>query len=175
MKFQLFPTLLLLFAAACTQPEDAPPLKVEGLRPVYATEDELKIEVQTPRPMRQLGKIYYKAPWLFAVETGAGIHVIDNSNPDNPQPKWFYSIVGCQDMAIKGERLYTDQYTNLLVIDLSALDRIKVLERQAIRKESGTLNFPPNYSGFFECPDPKKGGVKRWETAMLTEPGCKTN
>jgi hypothetical protein len=76
MKFQLFPTLLLLFAAACTRPEDAPPLKVEGLRPVYATEDELKIEVQTPRPMRQLGKIYYKAPWLFAVETGAGIQVV---------------------------------------------------------------------------------------------------
>jgi hypothetical protein len=175
MRLSLFSAFLLLLIAACTPREEAPPLKVEGLVPVYTTAEDMALEVQTPRPMRRLGKIYHKAPWLFAVETGEGIHVIDNSNPDNPQPKWFYRIAGCQDMAVKGARLYADQYTDLLVIDLSKPDQLKVLQRQTIRKENAQINLPPDYSGFFQCPDPKKGGVKRWEKAMLTEPGCKTN
>ncbi len=169
--------LLLCSLAACTPPgEEAEtfPASVEGLRPIYAGQPDLRVQVQAPHTLRNLGKIYHKAPYLFAVEKNAGIHVIDNSDPKLPRPLWFYHIPGCNEMAIRNNLLYTDQWNDLLVIDLRRLDTLSVLSRQRIRTGQDDLNLPAGYNGYIECPDPKKGPVIGWEPAVLEKPRCKT-
>ena len=70
------------------------------------------------------GKIYVLGNTIFMAESGKGIHIIDNSNPSNPVNKWFINIPGNEDMAVSGNILYADCYTDLLAIDISKPDNV---------------------------------------------------
>jgi hypothetical protein len=174
---------LLAFLLLLGCKKDTPPNEVEGMRPIYAKDVLLKApSVTAPRSFHDLGKMYYRAPWLFAVENGKGIHVIDNSDPANPKPTWFYAIDFCYDLAIKGNRLYTDQAMgkdlSILVLDISDMSNIKLLSRESVPntnfQQSETALIPLTYSGYFECPDAAKGPVVGWEKAIIKNPRCKT-
>ena len=65
------------------------------------------------------GKIYIYGDYLFINEINKGVHVIDNSNPSNPVNKSFINIPGNVDIAVKGNILFADIYTDLLTLDIS--------------------------------------------------------
>lgn len=167
----LFCAVLIL--SQCYRYDSPPPAEARGLKPVYSANPSL--QVLPARPLRKLGKIYYKAPLIYTVEMGVGIHVIDNSNPAAPVPLRFYAIPGCSDLAIKNDRLYTDQASDLLVIDISQPDSLRVLQRQSIRAQNVLYHLPPGYSGYIECPDPSKGVIVGWEETLLQNPTCQTS
>jgi hypothetical protein len=48
-----------------------------------------------------------------------GIHVIDNSNPAAPRNISFINIPGNVDIAVKGNSLYADCYSDIVVFDIS--------------------------------------------------------
>jgi hypothetical protein len=52
-------------------------------------------------------------------EVNKGIHVIDNSNPSAPKNISFIKIPGNVDLAVKGNYLYADSYTDLAVFNIS--------------------------------------------------------
>lgn len=144
---------------------------VEGLRPVYST-DWKKISSSAPRPIGQLGKIYYKDQTIYVTEFLHGVHVIDNIDPANPTPVRFLEIPGCRDVAIRGNLMYADNATDLVVLDISDLQDIKVVNRVEGLYSTEDQAFPQSYEGFFECVDPSKGVVLGWETAQLNNPQC---
>ncbi len=146
---------------------------VEGMRPIYFEGEEWKsFSVSGPEPVQKLGKIYYKNPYIYVIERNKGIHIIDNSNPANPVPRRFINLMSCRDVAIKGNILYADNHTDLLSIDISDFDNIRVVNRLADLYPA-PLNYPDNFSGYFECVDPARGIVGGWETATLTRPECR--
>lgn len=65
------------------------------------------------------GKLYLKDNYIYLNEVKKGIHVIDNSNPSHPTQVAFLSIPGNNDIAIKGNILYADMYTDMLALDIS--------------------------------------------------------
>ena len=65
------------------------------------------------------GKIYIKDNFIYLNDLNKGIHVIDNSNPSQPVQIAFLSIPGNLDIAIKGNILYADMYSDLLALDIS--------------------------------------------------------
>jgi len=73
------------------------------------------------------GKIYRKDPWLFVNDIDKGIHIIDNSDPRHPAQVAFLSIPGNQDIAVRGNILYADMYTDLLAIDISDPHHVKLI------------------------------------------------
>ena len=83
--------------------------------PVYKTTDEVKAniksnpakEVQNPRKIFTLGN------YIFLKEVDKGIHIIDNSNPASPQNVAFMDIPDIMDLAVKGNILYADAYSDL--------------------------------------------------------------
>ena len=77
------------------------------------------LTVEAPRELQLPGKIYAWGQYLFIGERNEGVHVIDNSDPANPQKVAFWRIQGNADIAIRGHYLYADQYVDLLTIDLS--------------------------------------------------------
>ncbi|MDR0415210.1 MAG: hypothetical protein LBH84_07350 [Prevotellaceae bacterium] len=102
--------------------------------PVYMTRAELESSVRFSqiRPLYSAGKIYVRGSQLFICEPYKGVHVIDNSNPRQPQPTGFVAIPGCVDIAVHGNILYADNATDLVAVDLDQHMEV-ARERNAFR------------------------------------------
>jgi hypothetical protein len=96
--------------------------------PVYASKDEVKANIKSkaPRDVEKPGKIYIRGQYIFLNEVDRGIHIIDNSNPSHPKNIAFINIPGNVDMAVKGNILYADLYSDLLAIDISNPKEVKL-------------------------------------------------
>ncbi|MFT3950260.1 MAG: hypothetical protein QM763_25060 [Agriterribacter sp.] len=70
-------------------------------------------------PVKTAGKLYIKDQFIYLNEVEKGIHIIDNSNPARPKQVAFLNIPGNLDIAVRGNILYADTYTDLLAIDIS--------------------------------------------------------
>ena len=127
--------------------------------PVYKTDAEIRTppQYQAARPLKNTGKIYFYDKYILVNEQKQGIHVIDNSNPSNPQNVGFISIIGNVDMAIKGNYLYADNYMDLLTIDISTLTNPRVTCR-----EEAVFN-----STFWK--DPQRGWLVDYEPQKITQ------
>jgi len=92
------------------------------------SKDDVKANVKSnvPRQVENPGKIYIRDQYLFLNEVDRGIHVIDNSNPSHPKNIAFINIPGNMDMAVKGNILYADLYSDLLAIDISNPQQVKL-------------------------------------------------
>ncbi|HMN89006.1 MAG TPA: hypothetical protein PKD70_00640 [Saprospiraceae bacterium] len=165
--------LSLAFFTSCQPQLQEIPEQVMGLAPVYATTDWRVIKVSDSRAIQKLGKMYYKDGYIFAGERGQGIHIIDNRDPFNPRRLKFIEIAGNSDVAIKGNFLYANNLFDLVVLDISNLDQIRVVSR--VEKAFPNIEatpLPDNYTGFFECTDPARGVVSHWEEQLLKRPQC---
>lgn len=169
--------LLALFTSTgceLVELEQAPDLGVQtGVRPIYADRDKWdEIISLPPQPIENLGKIYYKTPYMYVNERFKGIHVFDNSDPENPIPIAFIQILGSEDIAIKDNILYADNYTDLVAVDISDIQNVVVVDREEGLYSRDAKAYPEGYSGPFECVDNTKGLVIGWEEAELDNPEC---
>lgn len=89
--------------------------------PVYESKSEIFKSINGPAntAIEHAGKIYIKGNFIYLNEVNKGIHIIDNSNPSSPVQVAFLSIPGNLDIAIKGNILYADMYTDLLALDIT--------------------------------------------------------
>lgn len=100
--------------------------------PVFKTVEELhstEVHSEAPRQLENPGKIYYYADHLFINELHEGVHVFDNTNPENPVPVAFLAIPGVEDIAIRNGVLYANSYSDLLAVDISNLQDAKIVGR----------------------------------------------
>ncbi len=97
-------------------------------QPVYKTKAEVRANIKsnTPKPVFNLGKIYIKGNYIFLNELDKGIHIIDNTNPAMPKNIAFIDIPGNIDIAVKGNTMYADFYTDLVAMDISTPLNISV-------------------------------------------------
>lgn len=146
----------------------------EGYRPIYLPkEDAARIAVLPAQPLKQPGKIYSKDTLIFVNELGKGIHVINNKNPRSPQNIAFVSIPGNVDMAVKSSTLYADNFTDLVVLNLTNPKNITLVKRVSKALPGNIQDYPPYTNVYFECVDPSKGVVAGWEKTMLKNPKCR--
>lgn len=91
------------------------------LSPVYKDKSTFLSDINgsASQPIENAGKIYIKDKFIFLNEVDKGIHVINNSDPAHPVQTAFLNITGNQDIAVKGNTLYADMYTDLLAIDIA--------------------------------------------------------
>lgn len=122
---------------------------------------EEAIEITSP------GKIYFKDDYLFVNEVGKGIHVIDNSDPANPQKIGFYKIIGNVDMAIRGNILFADSYIDLVAIDIIDIENPVEISRI----ENIFPGVVPEGDRWlpYAMADKSKGVIIDWEVKTVTE------
>lgn len=91
------------------------------LRPVIEDRATVlaNIKPSAPESLSRPGKIFLYGSYLFINEVDKGVHVIDNSRPENPRNISFIKIPGNVDIAVKGNRLFADMYADLVSIDIS--------------------------------------------------------
>ncbi|WP_296620525.1 hypothetical protein [Marivirga sp.] len=167
-------SLILISLTSCELWDTAPNFdveEVEGYRPIYATESEIAIKTLSAREIEDPGKIYVINDYLLLVDILKGIHVFDNENPENPQNIGFIQITGSNDVAVRDNILYADQATDLLAIDISNPENVKLASRVKGVFPFG-MQYPQQQGFYFECPDPEKGIVVGWELTTLQSPKC---
>lgn len=142
-------------------------------KPVYKTLAQMRADIKggVPRQIKQPGKLYLFGNYIFLNETNQGIHVIDNSQPNNPQQVSFINIPGNVDLAVRGNTLYADCYGDLVMLDISN-------PREVSAKKVVSNVFPHRY-GYYKnynplSPDPDKTQVIVGWTKKDTTIDCET-
>lgn len=89
--------------------------------PIFMSVGEFRssVNVESPKPIEQQGKIAFYNGYLYISQPGKGIHVIDNRKPSSPSNIAFIELLGNADMHIKGDMLYADSYIDLVWFDIS--------------------------------------------------------
>lgn len=136
--------------------------------PVYMSYDDLRksITVENSRELKKPGKIYFKDNYIYINEVNKGIHIINNSNPANPQNIKFIPLPGNVDLAIKENHLYADSYVDLLVFDITDFNNIK--EEVRIKNLFEYTLPPANPDYPTDIVDNKKGIVTEWKIEKVT-------
>jgi len=100
-------------------------------KPIYLSYNELRSAVKSTsgKELKQTGKIYFYDRYIFVNEYLKGIHIIDNSDPSNPQNIKFIEIPGNIDMVIKNNFLYVDSYVDLVVLNIADINNIAEVYR----------------------------------------------
>lgn len=148
--------ILLTLLTSCFRP----PEFVDSYRAIYTPSDDTLIELREAQRIGPISRVYYHTNHVMLVESGAGIHVLDMSNPYDLKQVGFMYIPGCQEVELKNNTLYTKQFSDLLAIDIKLISHLK-LERFKDVFDSEEL-LPPTGS-YFECPDPAKGRLVGYE------------
>lgn len=122
MKKAIVATLLLGFVLSfqsCIEDKCSELHTFYIFEPVYLTESELHsdFELQSPRDLKNPGKMYFYENMIFINEKYEGVHVYDNVDPSNPTNLGFISIPGNTDVVVKDDILYAGG-----VIDIFSLN-----------------------------------------------------
>lgn len=168
------PAFIILIAAipvlqSCFKDKHIETLSYTANSPVYMSKDEFRasVKMESPRSMDNPGKIYLYNNTLFISEVNEGIHIVNNSNPANPQKVGFINIPGNVDIAVKGNALYADSYTDLITLDISDVNNVMEVSR-----EEDVFQYTlPGWNSSYPLAtiDPTKGVVVDWEVKEVTE------
>jgi hypothetical protein len=124
-------TLICFFFNSCLK--DTTTKRYVYFKPVYKTKEEVRANMKTgpAQDIKSSGKIYVKGNYIFLNEMDKGVHIIDYSNPANPKNIAFIAIPGNEDIAVQGDYLFADEYTDLVTFDISNPLNIKLVDTDA--------------------------------------------
>ncbi|MDD2277905.1 MAG: hypothetical protein PHD06_09650 [Bacteroidales bacterium] len=172
MKSLVKATILFLFVAvATTRCTDKTVMRItyDANVPIYMSFEDFRTSFKKSETeeISQPGKMYFKDGYLFINEVGKGIHVINNTDPSNPQKIAFYEIMGNVDMAIRNNILFADSYIDLLAIDITDVNNpVEINRIENVFPEivpEGDIWFP------YAMVDRSKGVIVGWEVETITE------
>lgn len=137
---------MLLFQSCIEFEDDSPPVQSSMYEPVYMSRTALNesVALQPPMSIENSGKIYIKDQFLFIGEKYMGFHVIDNSDPANPNPIAFIKAPGATDIAIKNNIIYINNAVDLIAININYVtQQLEVVKR--IENTFPQLQSPDGY------------------------------
>ncbi|GGD66431.1 hypothetical protein GCM10011514_33020 [Emticicia aquatilis] len=121
------------------------------------------IASEAPQDLKNPGKIYVKDNYIFVNEIKKGIHIIDNTNPQQPQNIAFLKIPGVIDMAVKENTLYADNYMDIVAFDITNPKAIKETGRVKDVFQNGLTD---GISWYY---NPQNQTVTDYEVKIITE------
>jgi hypothetical protein len=173
-KINLF-FLSVILLAACTRVENK---QVVTWVPVYISASEYsQISSQPSTAIINGGKIVLNNNKLYMVEQGQGIHVVNYTNPAQPEKERFIKVPGCYEVSLKNGYLIVNNGPDLVSLNISDPDSVVVAYRLAnvFKSLQEANSVPPNaVSGdYFECVDISKGIISKWIQKLTDQPKCK--
>ncbi len=177
MRFCFALALLFALASCDTDNGEHTPAEIQGFAPVYGDITEARIIRSLPaRATVNAGKMYTVGNLLFQVEVDSGIHVINYANAANPVKLGFIRSMLCKELAVKNGKIYTNNISDLVVIDISDPANVTEVGRTPGVFPDLALQYPARPANgsqiYFECPDPERGFILGWKPALLNKPKC---
>ena len=145
--------LLPLAFSACVKDQCTEYYTYTYYVPTYRAKDEVRNNIKSnpAKSIEQPGKISILGKYIFLNDVDKGVHIIDNSNPAAPRNIAFIDIPGNLDIAIKGNTLYADMYTDVVAIDIANPASVSV--KKFI---DGVFPYRAYGNGFSNSNDPQK-------------------
>lgn len=173
MRKLLLLILTSTFLFSC-DPKPSEPFMEHIYFPVYSTLAAVQqYSVEPQQSTVQAGKIYVYGNYIFQNDLYTGIHIIKNTDHD-PIKIAFLKIPLNSDIAIKGNYLYANNYTDLVVFDITDPAHPQFVKRVAGVFPPESQEYPPFRNVYFQCTDKSKGIVIRWEqNDSLPRPNCR--
>lgn len=108
------------------------PYDYSAYKPVFMEREsfEAAVKTSTPRDLENPGKIYRYDKYMLVVEKYFGVHMIDVSDPANPQNVSFVVIPGCGEVAMHNGFLYASSAVDLVTVDLRSYPSVSVTNRK---------------------------------------------
>ncbi|WP_367392774.1 LVIVD repeat-containing protein [Lewinella sp. LCG006] len=129
-----FSLLLFLGLSACVKDDCEREVTYLQSTPIYMTKDAIRQDepvVEAARSLEHPGQFYYYNQYILIAEKGEGIHIIDNRDPHTPRTIAFLNIPGADNMAVKNNILYVNNFIDLLAIDISNIEQAHLIGRTA--------------------------------------------
>ena len=131
--------------------------KVWGSKPIYAADSTAKIIRYIPQKqvIVSAGNIYAMGNYIFQIDNGRGIHVIDNTIPAQADRIGFIVVNGCAQISIKGTYIYTNSYADLVTLDMANPLCLHEVNRIKGAFPEFLYSYPlaqPEESGYYICP-----------------------
>lgn len=164
--------------SSCDRTAGSKPSLQSAWVPVYSTNTAAikTITAGAARPTVNAGKIYALGNLVYQVEQDSGIHVIDYGNPSAPRKLGFIRSFLCKEVSVKNGLIYTNNFSDLVVIDAGNLNNVREVARTPEVFPDLALQYPPKLNPgstvYFECPDPKKGIIIGWQQKMIDNAKC---
>lgn len=130
-RLMLFFLPLLLFSA-CSKDFGTIKVTYQKATAIYGNLEEIR---NTPlvgiaqANIENPGKIFVSDQFLLIGEEGKGIHVLDNTNAEAPQPLYFMNIPGNREFFVKDNTIYGESYYDVVKIDISDITAPKLVSR----------------------------------------------
>ena len=111
----------LLLAYSCSSDVNSAQLTYTKGTAIYGSlEDQRNLILNDEvREISDPGKVYVSENLLLIGEEGEGIHVYDNTNPENPTPLSFINIPNNREFFVKDNFIYAESFYDMLKIDIS--------------------------------------------------------
>jgi len=171
-KYLLIVAIGALLSSGCNFQREYP-AEIDGYAPIYMAEtDQFEIKAVEPQPYENPGKIYQYGSYTFQMDQGKGIHVINSGNPSQAVKIKFINVPGVTDISIKDNMLYTNNFRDLVSINITDINNISVSHRNKNVFPATLDGAPPETNIYFECIDNSKGVVVGWEKKSLQNPKC---
>ena len=138
MKNKILPLVLVVMVCLqftnCNTDDDSNELldPVAVTVPVIKSKSEIRnsIQIKSAQQTNSDGKIYVYDDLLFYIAQNSGIHIFNNQNPENPQNIIFIQLEGVNDISIKNDILYADNFMDMVVFDISNISDIQLVNIQ---------------------------------------------
>ena len=163
--------ILCILFSGCWDTFVSKPNDVVGMRPIYINLGEDLIS--EARELDNLTNIVTYQELILAMEDLVGIHIIDNSDQDNPQNQSFIPIFGINDLVVKDDVIIANSGNSFYSIDISDRTKAILIATSSTGDTSQDQNlYPAGYFGLFECVDQELGIVVNWELVEMNDSDC---
>ena len=144
-------------------------------KPIFMSADSFRNSVKVSKVSREItgiGKMCFYNNYLYISEPQKGIHIINNTDPANPQSVGFIEILGNADLAIRNGLLYADSYIDLVWFDINDPSNPQLKGRLDSIFTTALPIIPNHYSIDYASTysNSGKGIVIGWELQEVTEP-----
>lgn len=166
---------ILLSGCYCDYKNPGKDKVVSGVKPVYGQFVKKDISLSESWPANDLGTPLVYENFLLVLEKFAGIHVIDNGDPTNPNKIGFLEIDELADFGIVNNSLVVACGNNVHTFYIEEIQKLVYGDElsKAFLFPIGSTS-PEDYYGSFECRDEDKDTVGHWIPAQLFDPKCWT-
>lgn len=139
--------------------------------PIYLSYEDLRQPATTKSSevLEHPGKFWRKDGYLFVSDVNKGVHIYNVANAASPYEMVFVNVPGVMDVAVKGNYLLADSYTDLLILDIS-----NPAQPSEVKRLNNVFTYNPfkveANSGFpVVAPDETKGVVIGWEVKQVKD------
>lgn len=116
---------------ACTKDTGTVEITYQEATAIYGNLDDVRAMPlnENVQAISNPGKIFIGEGIILIGEEGEGIHVIDNSNRNNPIQTSFIRVPGNREFFVEGNTIYAESYYDMVKIDITNPNQAVLLDR----------------------------------------------